>query len=91
MELGETWQQAGARELREETGISIDPSEITERRVISAEDGTLLVFGVARVRDRLPPVATSAETSEIVVIDAPCELAFPLHTLVVREWFARSS
>ncbi|MEZ0230925.1 MAG: NUDIX domain-containing protein [Planctomycetota bacterium] len=89
VELGETWQQAGARELREETGVTIDASELRERRVLSGDDGTLLVFGVAHERDRMPQVQTSAETSEIVLIDSPRELAFPLHTLVVREWFGR--
>jgi len=60
-------------------------------RVLSAPDGTLLVFGLAQpVReDALPPFAPSAETSERVVIRAPSEeMAFPLHAQVVREYFA---
>lgn len=89
IELGETWQQAAARELREETGVTIDPAELRERRVISADDGTLLVFGEAKPRETMPATTLSAETSEIVVIAAAQELAFPLHTQVVREWFAR--
>ena len=48
MNLGETWQQAGARELFEETGIIIRPEELHEFRVKSAPGGTtLLVFGVS--------------------------------------------
>src|SRR5512135_344187 len=45
---GESWQQAGARELFEETGIVIRPEDLREFRVKSAPSGTtLLVFGVA--------------------------------------------
>lgn len=45
--LGESWQEAGAREVLEETHIVIGPEEIREFRVRSAPDGTLLIFGVA--------------------------------------------
>ena len=42
---GESWQQAGARELAEETGIIIQPADLCEFRVKSAPGGTtLLVF-----------------------------------------------
>src|SRR5262249_4057 len=39
IDLGETWQQAAARELFEETGIRIDAGEIQEFRVISSQLG----------------------------------------------------
>jgi ADP-ribose pyrophosphatase YjhB (NUDIX family) len=88
---GEGWQAAGAREVREETGLEIDPAQIREFAVRSAPDGTLLVFGVAaplRAAD-LPPFAPNDEASERVVLDAPVELAFPLHSEVVALFFAR--
>ena len=48
MNLGETWQQAGARELFEETGIVIRPEDVREFRVKSAPGGTtLMVFGAS--------------------------------------------
>lgn len=44
---GEGWQEAGAREVEEETGLRIEPATIREFAVRSAPDGTLLVFGMA--------------------------------------------
>src|SRR5258706_11608181 len=48
--LGETWQAAGARELLEETGIAIDSQELRVLRVLSAPEGMILIFGLARPR-----------------------------------------
>jgi ADP-ribose pyrophosphatase YjhB (NUDIX family) len=89
--LGESWQAAGAREVLEETGLAIDPQEICDFRVLSAPDGTVLIFGVAGRRSAadLPAFAPTDEASECVVLRAPEELAFPLHTQVVNEFFAR--
>jgi len=90
MNLGETWQQAGARELFEETGIIIRPAEVSEFRVKSAPGGTtLLVFGVApamRSQD-LPEFVPNEETQEVCVITVPQELAFLTHTEALREYF----
>jgi ADP-ribose pyrophosphatase YjhB (NUDIX family) len=91
IDRAETWQQAAARELFEETGLHIDASEVAHFRTISSDrgDGVLLVFGHARPRaaDGLAHFVPTAETSELVVIREPAELAFPLHTRVVAEWF----
>jgi ADP-ribose pyrophosphatase YjhB (NUDIX family) len=91
MNLGETWQQAGARELFEETGIIIRPAEVREFCVKSAPGGTtLLVFGIAsavRVQD-LPEFVSNDETQEVCVITAPQELAFSTHTEALHEFFA---
>src|ERR1700682_2267356 len=43
--FGESWQAACAREVREETGLSLNPAGIGEFAVRSAPDGALLVFG----------------------------------------------
>jgi ADP-ribose pyrophosphatase YjhB (NUDIX family) len=92
--VGESWQQAGAREVLEETGLQIDPDEIRLYDVLSAPDGTVLIFGLAHPRARadLPPFAPNEECSEAVVAMQPVELAFPLHTRVAqRFWQDRSS
>src|SRR5262245_9804473 len=47
IDYGESWQQACAREVREEAQLEIAPGTIREMRVLSAPDGTLLVFGLA--------------------------------------------
>jgi ADP-ribose pyrophosphatase YjhB (NUDIX family) len=88
---GETWQQAGARELYEETGIVIRPEDIRVFRVKSAPGyGTLIVFGVAPAvaASDLPPFVPNEETQEVSVVTAPQELAFLTHTETLREYFA---
>jgi ADP-ribose pyrophosphatase YjhB (NUDIX family) len=91
--LGETWQAAGAREVLEETGIAIDPEEIRDFRVLSAPDGTVLIFGLARPRTsaELPAFALNEEASECAVRYAGDEIAFDLHRQVVQEFFGGRS
>lgn len=89
IELPETWQEAGARELKEETGVEVDAHLLSAFRVYSAPDGTLLVFGLAPPwRKPLPPFESDGENTERVVICEPCTMAFSLHTLVVEEYFS---
>jgi ADP-ribose pyrophosphatase YjhB (NUDIX family) len=95
IDRAETWQRAAARELFEETGIRIDAVEVEHFRTVSSEsgDGVLLVFGRAGPRgpEVLAGFAPTAETSELVVIRAATELAFPLHTRAVAEYFGPSA
>jgi 8-oxo-dGTP pyrophosphatase MutT (NUDIX family) len=88
--LGESWQEAAARELKEETGFEVDPSLIHHMATHSAPDGTLLVFGQAKPRafTELPEFVPSDETSEIIILREPVPLAFSLHELVVAEYFS---
>ena len=88
---GESWQQAGVRELLEETGVVILPEDLREFRVKSTPDeDMLIVFALAhRVHSSdLPPFVPNEETQEICVLNAPQELAFSTHTEAVREYFA---
>jgi ADP-ribose pyrophosphatase YjhB (NUDIX family) len=81
IEHGESWQDAAARELAEETGIRVDAATIREFKVCSGEDGTLLVFATAPpiMRAELTAFTPSAEVSELVVVGGPRDdVVFPL-------------
>src|SRR5438046_56430 len=71
--LGESWQEAGAREMLEETGIRIEAGEIEDFYVRSAPppDTLVIVFGLARPRKRseLPAFTPNEEVSELVIGD----------------------
>ncbi len=89
---GETWQEAAAREVREETGISVAAESIRELGVRSAPDGTILLFGLSAAVERSAVAAfrLTAETSECLVVDAPVpDMAFPLHAEAVAAYFKR--
>ncbi len=91
VELGESWQEAAARETAEETGVRVEPAAIDLLAVRSAPDGTLLVFGLAPAvpRSALERFTTSGEVSDVEVVDRPRDdLAFPIHAEVLASWFA---
>jgi ADP-ribose pyrophosphatase YjhB (NUDIX family) len=91
IDRGETWQEAVARELREETAIVIDPTTVREHRVLSASAGFLLVFGLVpalRAADLPPFVASDEATERLIVTATPPDMAFPAHERVVRELLA---
>jgi ADP-ribose pyrophosphatase YjhB (NUDIX family) len=89
IDLGETWQEGGARELLEETGIDLPGGAIRLYDVMNGLDGTLVVFGLAEEQpiECLKPFS-SGETQEVVLIDGPTELGFTMHTDVVGRYFA---
>ncbi len=88
IEVGESWQMAGQRELFEETGIEITNEEIQLFDVKSAPDGTVLIFGIAEKKSKKQITFTqNDETQEVAFIDAPVELGFPLHTQIVKRYF----
>ncbi|MEU1495626.1 NUDIX domain-containing protein [Streptomyces sp. NPDC005775] len=86
----EDWKQAVVRELREETGIAADHTDVRLADALSDRDGHLLLFGLLppRPADALPPSVPTDETSGFGVLRSPEALAFPLHTEAVRAWFA---
>lgn len=90
IDLGETWQQAGAREVWEEAQVRIDPAALEVVRVFSAPDGTLIVAAVAaplQERD-LPPFTPNAEADARCILTEPVPMAWPLHTELVTDYLA---
>lgn len=89
---GETWQQAGAREVREETGLVLDPAELTLVAAESVAEGALLLFCQAQTRREADLVLAPelAEVQEVVLITAPCPTAFSTHTEQIRRFFELS-
>jgi ADP-ribose pyrophosphatase YjhB (NUDIX family) len=93
IDLGESWQAACSREVQEETGLLIDAKSITDFRVRSAPDSTLLVFGCSAPIGKadLPDFQPTNETTELVVVREPIELAFSLHTDALAAWFENAA
>jgi ADP-ribose pyrophosphatase YjhB (NUDIX family) len=89
IEVGETWQQATVRELREEVGLRADPAAVRLFDTLSAPDGTLLIFGLLpSPAGDLPESTPNAESTGWRVITEPTELGFDLHTRVANAYFA---
>jgi len=89
MDIRETWQEAGARELLEETGIDVAPGDIGLYEVTNGLDDTVVIYGLANKQpESVVRPFRSDETEEVVVIREPRELGFPMHTQVVTRYFA---
>jgi hypothetical protein len=86
--LGQTWQEAGACEVLEETGVVVGPETLQVVTVATTPDRRQnLLFC------RAPPAVHEGvfvhdhEVSEVLVVYEPVETAFALHTRMVREFF----
>jgi 8-oxo-dGTP pyrophosphatase MutT (NUDIX family) len=89
LDIGETWQEGCVRELREETGIDIPASEVRLFQALSTH-AHLLLFGLIdrpRRAEELPPFVPCEEVQETLVVREAINLAFPLHTQAMREYF----
>ena len=96
LEEHETWQVGGAREVREETGVEIDPATLSPLwwSSSSPRPNRVLLFGLAApiAVSALPAFHADAETSERGLIYGPEGLAevfaFSLHVEAVERYFA---
>jgi len=86
-DLGETWQEAGCREVSEETGVVLDPRLVTVYDVVTVEDGKVnLIVGVYGETVVDPVFAPDSEIIEVIETDVPIDTAFPVHTDMVRRY-----
>ena len=98
LEEHESWQQGGAREVREETGAEIDATTLETLWFASSEPrpNRVLLFSIARAITvaALPAFHADTETSERGLVYGPDGLdevfAFPLHVEAARRYFARA-
>jgi ADP-ribose pyrophosphatase YjhB (NUDIX family) len=88
--FGESWQEGAAREVLEETGLSLEPSQLELVTVRSASDSTILIFARAPMQSKTWVQASkiSSETSEVMVLETFQPLAFPIHSEVAQDFFS---
>ncbi len=95
LEEHESWQVGSAREVREETGVTIDPARLEPFWFVSTEPrpNRVLLFSVADAvaSESFPPFEPSPETSARGLVFGPEGLeqlfAFPLHAQAARRYF----
>jgi ADP-ribose pyrophosphatase YjhB (NUDIX family) len=86
--LGQTWQEAGAQEVLEETGVMVAPETLRVVAVETTPDRRQnLLFCESPAVEHEGDFVHDEEVSEVLVIQEPIETAFPLHTRMVREFF----
>lgn len=98
LEAHEAWAVGAAREVREETGVVVDPARLRPRGFVSTapNPNRVLLFCVAEPVEAsaFPELVASPETAERGLVFGPEGLAeafaFPLHVEaavgVLREW-----
>lgn len=91
MELGESWQTAGVRELYEETGTRLESPESLTLLCVepNRKRDRILIFGVAPTKPLgdLAALMHNDEVLDMRVIYAPETLAFVPHTKAVAQFF----
>jgi ADP-ribose pyrophosphatase YjhB (NUDIX family) len=95
LEEHESWQQGGAREVREEAGLELDPTSLTPLWFTSSapRPNRVLLFSVAPavLASALPPCPSTVETLERGLLFGPEGLdevcAFSLHAEAMRRFF----
>lgn len=89
IELGETWQEAAARELKEETGFLTEAEDYILYDVPHSSNGNILIFCThdADTESEDLIFVPNNEVSEIKIQIEPIELAFPTHTFCFKNYY----
>lgn len=87
---GESWQEAGARDVREETGPHIAAGPLRLLSVVTTPDRRQnLLFCESEPARSCDLGEHDGEVLEVVVAHAPVRTAFPAHDAMVTRVFAR--
>lgn len=94
IEMGETWQQAAAREVLEETNKKIDPETL---EVIGVENSShlrnLIILAVSNpvTFDHLEAIEGEREVLGfgVYTLESDFDLAFTSHTNMARKWLVK--
>ena len=87
---GESWQEAGAREVLEETGLTIDPNWLKVKNVHTSNDKNLLFAEYSIRTDGVEFKPQLEEVTEVVIakkIPEKDDVSFPLHYQYIYEAF----
>jgi len=86
---GETWQEAAAREVLEETGIIIDKLRIVDMVTVNGRQNLAFAECDPVHLDEDHVFVHDHEVEEVVVAREPVELCFPTHTAQMKAFFDR--
>lgn len=89
---GETWQEAAVREVREELGLETRQEDYLLSDVTSNTDrSAILIFTINLHSFFMDEIkfAPNEEVSDIKIVHEAIELAFPTHTAILKERFAK--
>jgi 8-oxo-dGTP pyrophosphatase MutT (NUDIX family) len=91
-EVGETWQEAGCREVFEETGVALSPARVRIFDIDTVEGGKVnLIYGIhdgvvdLQGKDFRPQ---EGEILEVLTSKIPVVTAFESHTRTIGRYFA---
>lgn len=91
---GETWQQAGAREVFEETGVKIQPHNLVVDHMVTVEGGSINLIIAKTIDDaggqELKPDAESLEVVVVHKMPRLGDIAFPVHAGAAERYFYRT-
>src|SRR4051812_32224726 len=86
--LGQTWQEAGAAEVPEETGVVIEPESLRGLAGPTKPGRRQnLLFCQSPLVEHAGGFVHDAEVSKVLIIHEPVETAFALHTRMVLSFF----
>ncbi|GEP12765.1 hypothetical protein MGN01_46100 [Methylobacterium gnaphalii] len=85
---GETWQETGAREVFERTGVKVEPQMLRLLSVVTAPDRRQnIIFCQSPPSEHLGEFGHCEQAGEVLVSRAPVETMLPLHTVMVADFF----